>query len=45
MAQRIVTKKPTMTNKELKKDYEKFARTKAFLESDTGLDIGSIVKQ
>ena len=44
MAHRIVNKKPTMTNKELKKDYEKFARTKAFLEADTGLDIGSIVK-
>lgn len=44
MAHRIVNKKPTMTNKELKKDYEKFARTKAFLEADNGLDIGSIVR-
>lgn len=45
MAQRIVGKKPTMTNKELAKDYEKFAKTKAFLEADTGLNIDSIVKQ
>lgn len=43
MAKRIVGSKPVLNKKEFDKEYQKYAKTKAFLVKDKSLEIGSIV--